>query len=296
MPVPQTKVVVKKQSPKPTVTTSKGGSALSRARVVEFDELLKIMMYGISGTGKTTLWSTFPGETLAIIASGGNQSGELRSIPHADRKRIKALSLRSSEEMKEITDELKMIPAAKFPYKNIVLDHASGFQDLIMKDILCLDDIPVAKTWGLASQQTYGQITVQAKEYLRALIDLPCNVIIIAQERTFGGKEDGIDPMIISPTVGAGVSPSLAVWLNSACDYIVETFKRPKMIKKEHTLAGGKKTTTIVRGTGVDYCLRTAPHDVYTTKFRIPKGNPLPEFIIDPTYEKIIKLIRGATA
>ena len=69
-------------------------------------------------------------------------------------------------------------------------------------------------------------------------------------------------------------------------------------------------TTTIGKGTTakkvtrtrkvkdkVDYCLRTAPHPVYTTKFRIPTWpgvDSLPPEIINPSYEKIQALIDGA--
>ena len=50
---------------------------------------------------------------------------------------------------------------------------------------------------------------------------------------------------------------------------------------------------TLVRGRGVEYCLRTEPHDVYMTKFRRPGGKDLPEVIVNPTYDKVKALIDG---
>jgi hypothetical protein len=58
----------------------------------------------------------------------------------------------------------------------------------------------------------------------------------------------------------------------------------------------GKTTQIRVKTREVEYCLRTGPHPVYCTKFRLPKGNPLPESIVDPDYDKIMTIIRGQSA
>jgi hypothetical protein len=42
-----------------------------------------------------------------------------------------------------------------------------------------------------------------------------------------------------------------------------------------------------------EYCLRTAVDGVYMTKFRAVKGRPVPPVIVDPSYEKIMQVIRG---
>ena len=41
----------------------------------------------------------------------------------------------------------------------------------------------------------------------------------------------------------------------------------------------------------VEYCLRLAPHPYYTTKMRNPLGTEVPEFITDPTYDKILQIM-----
>jgi hypothetical protein len=56
---------------------------------------------------------------------------------------------------------------------------------------------------------------------------------------------------------------------------------------------GGKEVTKKVKGGVVEYCLRTAPDPVYTTKFRLPKGRKLPDVIVDADYEKLVALIGG---
>jgi hypothetical protein len=247
---------------------------------------IRLLLYGQSGSGKTTLWATFPGPILALICSGGNKPGELRSINTAEyRKKINPKIVKSSDQLKELL-------ATANEYSTVVLDHVSGLQDLTLKEILGLDELPAQKSWGLATQAQYGQSTMQCKEYLRAMLNLEGNVVIIGQERINGGKDDGLEESIMHPTVGVAVTPSLAGWLNPACDYIVQAFVRPKMVNDTIDV-NGKKIPTRKRGKGVEYCVRTEKHDTFVTKFRVPKGSKLPDVIVDPTYDKILKAING---
>lgn len=270
--------------------TSRSGNVIDRISPIDFDkdEGIKVLVYGESGTGKTTFWSSFPGPILAVICSGGNKPGELRSVDTPEnRKKIKQVTLNESSELKEL---IEYIPGSDF--NTVVLDHTSGLQDLIMKELLGLDVIPAQKSFGMASQQTYGQCTQMMKEYLRALLGLSINVVLVAQQRTFGGKDDGMDPELIKPTVGAGLVPSLTGWVNSACDYCVNTFVQPKFVEKTNMIAG-KPMTTRVKEKGVEFALRTGKHEIYYTKFRLPLGNVLPDSIVNPTYTKMISLIKG---
>lgn len=248
-------------------------------------DTLRMLLYGESGSGKTTLWATFPGPILALICSGGRKPGELRSINTPEyRKKITPRIVNSSDDLAKYLEEAEN-------YATVVLDHSTGLADMKLKEILGIDELPVQKSWGMASQQQYGQLSIQCKESFRALLNLPGNIVIVAQQRTFGGETDG-NSEAIAPTVGAALTPSVTGWLNPACDFVVQMFKRAKMVRKEAEI-GGKKVVTWERGKGIEYCLRTEPHDIYQTKFRIPKGQPLPDVIVDPSYEKILKLITG---
>jgi len=248
------------------------------------DDGIKMNLYGRSGTGKTTLWATFPKPILAIVCSGGNKPGELRSIDTPEyRKTVEQLQIASSTEISEIVD----YQSEEGKYATIVLDHASGLQDLILKEILGIDELPAQLGWGVAKQQDWGQCALKMKENLRALLSLSCNVIVVAQEREFNTDNEN---ELIMPFVASALTPSVVGWLNPACDYLCQTFIQQKT--KEVKTKIGKKTVISRKNVkGVDYCLRTAPHDVFTTKFRLPKGLELPEFIVDPSYDKIMALI-----
>ena len=278
--MPTVKKTVKKKRAK------KARNVLDRIGPIDFgDDGIKINLYGKSGTGKTTLWSTFPSPILAIVCSGSMKPGELRSInTKENRKRIQQVTIQNSLEIKELIDFQK--ETEKF--KTIVLDHASGLQDFVLKEILGLDELPAQSSWGMAKQQDWGQCGLRMKELLRALLGLDCNVVIVAQERDFNADTESD---LLMPFVASALTPSVVGWLNPTCDYICQTFIRQKT-KTVTRKIGGKTTTTTQKGKGVEYCLRTAPDEIYTTKFRIPRGGEaLPDVIVDPSFSKIKKLI-----
>lgn len=289
MPVVTKQVAGTRQLP------AKKEGVLSRIRPIGFDEDegLKVLLYGRSGTGKTTIWATFPKPILAVLSSGGSQPGELRSIDTPEyRQTVQQVALERADEMRELVDYLN---THREEYATVVLDHATGLQDLILKDLLNLSEIPAQKGWGIATQQDWGQVGTQFKEYIRAILSLRCNVVIVAQEREFN-TENVSD--VIKPTVGAGLTPSITGWLNAAVDYICQTFIRQKEVTKIMKVGAGPKAKTVTRVEKVpgqvEYCLRTGADEVYTTKFRKPRGQPLPQAIVDPSYEQIYALARGS--
>lgn len=281
-----------KRKPDPT------DNILDRIAPIGFDagEGLKILCYGRSGSGKTTLWATFPDPILALICSGGKRPGELRSVnTEENRKRIKAATINHTQDVRVIADHMTMMEErGERPYNTIVLDHATGLQDMALSEILGLDQLPEQKGWGLATQQQYGQCTARCKDMLKNLLSLSCNVVIIAQDRVFNQDEDGRMGELIRPFVGAGMSPSLTGWVNCAVDYIVYCYKRQKMEKKSIVLDDGGTIDTVEKGEGVEYCLRIGADEVITTKFRTPRRKEkMPDVIVNPTYKKILDVVEG---
>jgi hypothetical protein len=250
------------------------------------DEGISMNIYGRSGTGKTTVAATFPKPACFLVCSGGSRPGELRSIDTPTyQKVIDQLVLQKSTDVDEFVDYQRDTGH----YATIVLDHATGLQDMVLKEILKLDRIPEQLSWGLASQQEYGQVALQVKTLLRRILDLDCNRVVLAQERDFNTEADG---EIIQPYVASALTPSIVGWLGPACDYVCQTFIREQVGTREIEV-GGKKVRQQSRTGRVEYCLRTAPSPIYAAKFRVPKGTPLPDCIVDPSYDKIIKLIKG---
>jgi hypothetical protein len=269
----------------------KSGSVIDRIAPIGFseDDGINIVLYGRPGTGKTTLWSTFPKPILALICSGGFRPGELRSIDTPqNRKTIQQVTLQNRAELAELVEYQE--ETEKFA--TVVLDHSSGFQDLILKEILDVDEVPAQLSWGIATQQQWGQVALMLKESLRKLLGLQCNVVVISQERAFHADE-GADSLL-SPYVAPGHSENNARWLCQAVDYVCQTHIRQKMKTKTVRVAGSTQKMQIPTDS-VEYCLRTYPSSIYESKFRVPDGSNLPKALVNPTYEKIFKLIQGGS-
>ena len=271
---------VKKKSAK---HTTKATGILSRIVAVEDmpSTGIKMCLYGRGKTGKTSAACTFPKPLLVIGTENGTKSV----------KKVKGVKFFPLLESSEIDELAEAIPGE---YASVVLDTAGGLQDMIMKEILGLDDIPVEKSWGMAVREQWQSCGVQTKERLRRLLDLAdkhgTHVVIIAHERNFN-DEGGSD--LLFPTVGAALTPSTAGWLNGACDYLCQTFLREQTVKKDVKVAG-KKGATMLRKTGkVEYCLRVGPHPVYMTGFRRShsEDKTMPDVLVNPDYDKICGLI-----
>lgn len=268
--------------------TAKLQSSSSKIRSVkESNYGIKINLYGRGKTGKTTLACDFP-KPLLIVGTMGTLEDGTRSV--ADLDDVDFYPLENSEEMEEVC---KIV--ANDGYKTVVLDTAGGLQDMKLKEYLRLDEVPVQKTWGMATREDWQVIGAQTKEHLRSLLNLAmtpgvyANVVIVAHERAFEPEKnmEGIKPVI-----GSALSPAVAGWLNGACDYICQCFIEERTKEKVNVV--GKKQVRVKVKTGeFDYCLRIGPHSVFLTGFRKPKGLVLPDVIIDPTYAKIKSLIDG---
>lgn len=282
---------VKKQTPRKKTVKGQTAKRSKYESAWPDDDGIKMNLYGRSKTGKTTLWATFPGPILAIICSGGKRPGEMRSIDTPEyRRKINPVIMRHIDEIPEILEDAEN-------YRTVVLDHATSLQDFAIMKLLGLDSVPLSlarqagkgESWSLVSQQQYGQVAIIMKGAFRSLLDLKGNTVIVAQERVFDTDEESD---LIMPFVASALTPSVVGWLNPAVDYICQTFIRGKTEEKK--IKVGKTTATQrKRVPGVEYCLRVGPHDVFTTGFRVTKGTKLPDYIVDPTFDKINALIQG---
>ena len=288
----QVPVTSSKAKAKPIVKKKSGGGVLSRISDVSFDDAegISILIYGESGTGKTRTWSTFPGKILSIVCSNGNKKGELRSISVEDRKKIKQVVLETPAEFLDLMEMLE--EDAGQTYKTVVLDHVSGFQDLVLTEILGRP-VPEQKSWGLCSREDWGVCSGRCKDGLRKMLNLSINRVIVGQEKR---KEENEESELEYPTVGVALIPTLAGWLYPACDYICQTFRKGKTQKVVQTIGKGKAAKQIERIKsipGTDFCARIGPHSVVQTKWRVPRGVDIPDYIVDPDYDKFMEIING---
>jgi AAA domain len=296
------KVNVVKAPIKPAFRIGPDVDVLNRIRPMGFLTALpiKAMVYGVSGTGKTSFWSTFPSPIIVLLITAREEPGELISIDTEDnRKRIKQVEIYSTEEIRKVLDHI----VETKQYRTVVIDHVSGMQDLTLKEILGIDHIPADKHFGIAKKQHWGELAVKTKTFIRPFLNIPnTNVCLIAQERDFikrGSGDDDDAPIassddILVPTVGPALIPGLAHWCFSEMDYFVQTCLREQLREVSITLEGGGTEVTYepVRGE-TDFLLRVKRAGPYMIKFRVVRGRKLPSFIVDPTYEKLLALSQG---
>ena len=255
---------------------TKKKSILDKAtQVTELDEGLTCLFYGRSGTGKTTLCGSFPTPILLL------DIGEKGTDSVADVKGLKVLRVSDWEEFVEIYEDLR---DTDHGYKTVAIDALPGIQRMAITEAKRLVR---KKDSDQSSQRDMGEATrlmnVTLHDY-RDLKELGINVVMNAHDRIRESDTDSDDA--IAPEVGPNIMPGISKALMGAVDVIGVTFIR---VEKE------KKKLGVESKRNVDYCLRVGPHEVYNTKIRVPKGKPIPELIVDPTYDKIKAVVNGET-
>lgn len=282
---PQPRVI--KPKAKPTLKKSNKRDFASMITPLEDldEEGIKLMIYGNSGSGKTRLAGTFASEDTPMLhlVCSSNGTNETRSIRGA--KGIDVLQIERPDDLPEIVDYVR----SSDKYTTVTLDHVTEFGNCVLSAILGLERLPEQNSWGMAKQEDYQQMGIQVKEYLRELLSLKQNVIIIAQERVYNQRDETATDSI-DPYVSAASSPAITSWLAPACDYIIRMYKkrRVEIVKRK---IGGKVKLTERRTDQVDYCAMVGPHPTFMTKFRVPIGIDLPDIIVNPSYDKIKELL-----
>ncbi len=228
-------------------------------------KVMAMLVYGRSGTGKTTFAGSFPKPALLIdVREKGTDS-----ISNLDG--VDVISIESWADLEEVY----WYVSKEKKYKSIIIDQVSSLQDLAMEK--ALED----EGKDTMSQRLWGTVSGMMKTWLmnyRDLIDLGINICFIAHDRT--SKEGGSDEDDqIEPMVGPRLMPSVAGVLNGAVKVIGSTYIRENFLEDS------------VRE--VEYRMRLGPHAYYVTKLRNPLGSETPESIVNPTFDKIVQLMSG---
>lgn len=248
----------------------------------EDDEGSSFVLYGRSGTGKTTVAASWPKPMLYIdVTDRGTKS--IRDV-----KGIKKRTVRTFEDFEETYWWLKENPEA---YNTVVVDTLSQLQRIVVQEVGAkkVKNGKDAGDWGSLTKRDWGDIAALMKEWIinyRDLVELGIDVVFIAQDRTFNmsDEEDGDEGL--APEIGPGLSPAIAKALNAAVDMIGNTFIRTREVK-----ADIKKKIKAHEVT--EYCMRVGPNSLYVTKVRKPKSIEAPAVIVDPEYEDIMAIIEG---
>ena len=232
-----------------------------------------ITLYGRPGTGKTTISCTLPKPLLLIdVKDKGTDSGKRDDLEPGD---ITVFEREEFDESYDIYDYIKDNPDR---FKSVVLDNMTSLQDF------CYEKVMDEEGKSRMSQGMYGTAGGYLKEVInlyKGLTDLGITPCFNCQDRMESGDGEGEDQLL--PEVGPSLMPSVARTLCAASRVIGHTYQFENVEK----LDGAKVRRNI------EFRLRLGPNPYYITKVTRPFGTPCPQFLVDATYQDIMKVVKG---
>lgn len=264
--------MAKKLSQRTTTTNRADPNLPEIVSVTELPAVLAVLAWGRSGTGKTTFASSFPKPALLL---------DVREKGTDSVSNVKGLDMAQISTWEEFEAIYWFLKSGNHKYKSVIVDQVTQLQDLAM--------IKALKTNGKEatdqmSKRDFGTASGLMKTWLlnyRDLIDDSMHVCFLAHDRTDSGSEEG-DADQIEPSVGPRIMPSVAAFLNGAVKIIGNTY-----IRETWSIENKKRISRI------EYGMRLGPHPYYTTKVRSPVGVAAPSTIVDPTFDKLVAVLRG---
>lgn len=254
----------------------------SLVNVADIEDFLKFLVYGRSGTGKTTILGSLPKPLLYLdVKDKGTKS----------IKNTEGIVVKQIKNWEDFETAYWYLKSHSDKYKSVVIDTVTQLQDVCLKKVKRVkgsedDEGLVSKT----SRQAFGEASEMMKTWIINYRDLPMVVGFAAQDRLKASDEESDDMDVLIPEVGPYVMPSIAKILNAAVDIIGQAFVREVEKKVKNKETGKIKTISTV-----EYCLRVGPHPIFTTKFRRDpsiKGE-IPNIIVNATCGKLIKISNG---
>lgn len=239
--------------------------------------------YGRSGTGKTTLSSSFPMPALLLDCKDEGTDSVID---------IEGLDVIDIEEHTDFEETFWYIKQNAKKYKTVIVDTVTMLQEIFVRHIADKKNLKNKNPgdWGTMTKQEWGEVASWLKTWItnyRSLSALGIEVVFLAQDRTFNvDDEEDTDGAEIEPEIGPRLSPSVKSHLCAAVSIIGNTFIRTY----EKEIGEGKKKR---KKAVVEYCVRLGPSASYITKIRKPKSVSLPKFLTDPSYEEILEIIEG---
>lgn len=237
--------------------------------VIDISELGQnklVVIYGKSNSGKTVMSSTFP-KPLLYIGVGDNGSNSIANV-----QGIKAKIARTPAELKGALEELIKRKGAKF--ETVVIDTFSLIANVWV-------DENITKKGKKMTQQAWGDLKTDTEELIRLAQQLAkyCWVILTCHEAAdaFEGMEDEI-----SPEIRPSVSKGARTYLEGMANYGIHTTK----LKRTSIVDGVEKVS-------VKYGAHIGPNEYYWTKLQIAPNIKVPSKINNPSYEKLVQIIKG---
>tara|TARA_R100000329_G_scaffold122128_1_gene100738 strand:- start:816 stop:1523 length:708 start_codon:yes stop_codon:yes gene_type:complete len=141
----------------------------------------KILVFGASGAGKTTLCATAPGKTLIISMEAG-----LLSIK--DKDNVTAIEVKEASEIEEIA---QLLESGKLDYDTVCLDSVTEMSEILLAS---------EKARSKDPRRAYGEVIEVMTRTMRRFRDLKIHVIFVAKEDKIRDEQTGVfhhQPMMV---------------------------------------------------------------------------------------------------
>jgi hypothetical protein len=206
-------------------------------------DIVKAVLYGPPGSGKTTMGSTFP-HVLILSAESG-----LLSV------RDKALDVWTIDSWEDLEEAFAFLKAGGHKYQSVVIDSLTECQKKLNEHIVKKFPSKRRDYEDLMSMSDWGYSMDRFRRMCRAFRDLPMNVVFIALDQKETTEEESITKPALS---GKTLSDELMGWVDAG-------IYCPGPQKDEDG--------------NVKYLGQTVPGKGRRAKLRVPAGFHVPPFI-----------------
>lgn len=225
------------------------------------------VLWGKSGSGKTHFIGTLP-KPLLYIQIGDDGSN---TIANADGE-IKAIRAGSTERLKQIGEELKKDTY----YASVAVDTFS------MLTNTWIDANAVQKKKKM-TQQMWGDLKIETEELIKIFHEVAINHVVALScheaNDTIEGMEDEIIPDFLPNT-----TKGARIYIQGMANYGIHFTKLQKTVVDKET--GEEKEV-------VRYAAHLGANPYYWTKFQMADSIKVPSTMVNPSYSKIMKIVKG---
>lgn len=238
------------------------------AQAVDISELGQRNLWvpwGKSGTGKTKFVASLP-KPLLYIRVGDDGSNTIANVDG-----IKAIHAETLEQLKDIGKEL--LNDKKFA--SVAVDTFSMITNVWI-------DQNITQKKKKMTQQAWGDLKVETEELIKIFHEVAATHIVALTCHESNDSIEGMEDEII-PDFRPNTTKGARTYLEGMANYGIHMAKMKKTVIKD----GVEKEV-------VRYVGHLGANSYYWTKLQIDPDIKVPEAIVNPTYDKIMKIIRGA--
>lgn len=222
------------------------------------------VIWGKSNTGKTKVASSFP-KPMLYIRIGDDGSNTIANV-----EGIQAIHADTTEKLKEIGKEL----LKDKKYKSVVVDTFSMMTNVWI-------DQNITQKKKKMTQQAWGDLKVETEELIKIFHEVAATHIVCLTCHESNDTIEGMEDEII-PDFRPNTTKGARTYLEGMANYGIHTAKMKKTVVKD----GVEKEV-------VKYVAHLGANSYYWTKLQIDPDIKVPDSVVNPTYDKIMKLINN---